>query len=491
MNRIIIKSLVFTLSLLTATGVMAQQKLIKVSQAIKVNSDVNINLNTSHCNIVFDTWKKDVVEIEAYIEGEQLSEEELDDALKSWKIDIDATTDKVTIGTQGRGTNVWVYRTDTHGDGEAVEAVIKELKYELAEIPEIDFDVHVEVPEVPEIPEIPELPPLPPLPEGVGAVTFDYNAYKKEGEKYLEAYSKKFEEAYGEAFAKKMQAWSETFEERWNEEEFNKKMEEWGERYAENMEAHQERIIAHEARNQVHKERAEAIKTQVKRRQEELKHHQKERVILLKEREKRIEELVHGKAHGKVKKTIKIKMPKGTKLKVDVKHGEIEFAANIDNLRADLAYTKFKAQSIDGSLTSINASYSPVYVSTWHVGQLNLKYVKKAQIDYANHLVLNATSSNVDVNHLLKSAVIDGTIGDLKILNIDDKFSSLNMILQNSDVVINLPDVDCNVQYNGTKSRFSHPKKSPNEQVSNFSTGNLASGKSIVVNAKYSTVTMQ
>ncbi|MCG1037927.1 hypothetical protein KI686_16135, partial [Polaribacter sp. DS7-9] len=107
-------------------------------------------------------------------------------------------------------TNVWVYRTDTHGDGEAVEAVIKELKYELAEIPEIDFDVHVEVPEVPEIPEVPELPPLPPLPEGVGAVTFDYNAYKKEGEKYLEAYSKKFEEAYGEAFAKKMQAWSET-----------------------------------------------------------------------------------------------------------------------------------------------------------------------------------------------------------------------------------------------------------------------------------------
>ena len=49
-----------------------------MSQTIKVDKEVTIDLNTSYCNIVFDTWNKNVVEIEAYIEGEKLSKEELE-----------------------------------------------------------------------------------------------------------------------------------------------------------------------------------------------------------------------------------------------------------------------------------------------------------------------------------------------------------------------------------------------------------------------------
>ena len=126
-------------------------------------------------------------------------------------------------------------------------------------------------------------------------------------------------------------------------------------------------------------------------------------------------------------------MPKKAKLKVDVRHGEIEFAANVENLEANLAYTKFKAQRIDGSLTSINASYSPVHVVDWNLGELNLNYVKNAELNNVKHLVLNAISSNVDVNKLSGSAVIDGNIGNLTIAAIDGSFTNLNVLLQYYD----------------------------------------------------------
>jgi hypothetical protein len=51
--------------------------------------------------------------------------------------------------------------------------------------------------------------------------------------------------------------------------------------------------------------------------------------------------------------------------------------------------------------------------------------------------------------------------------------------------------VEYNLQYKGNKSRLSHPKKSNKENVSSFSTGNLSSPKKIIVNAKYSNITMQ
>ena len=65
------------------------------------------------------------------------------------------------------------------------------------------------------------------------------------------------------------------------------------------------------------------------------------------------------------------------------------------------------------------------------------------------------------------------------------------MILQNNDALIALPNVDYNLQYKGTRSHLKHPKQTENDYVSNFSAGNLESGKNIVSNAKYSNVTMK
>ena len=501
MNRIIIKLQVLILSFLLTGSITAQQKLTKVSQSINVNKDVKVNLNTSNCNVIFDTWNKNVIEIEAYIEGEQLSNEELQDALKSWGIDIDASTNSVSIKTTGHSKNVWVFNTDYHGDSAAAHAIIEELQFELADVHDLDLDLQIQIAEMPELPPMTPLPPmpeLPELPEGIHKIKFDYEAYKKDGDKYLEIYSKQFDEEFGEEFAEKMEAWGEKFGEQWSEnyeaqievwaekfkdkygDEYENKMKAWGERYAERAEQQVTRMEAHAERME---DRAYAL--------EENKMHMKERERLMKERQKKIKKMVHGKSNSKVKKTIKIKLPKSSKLKIDVRHGEIEFASNIDNLQADLAYTKLKAHSINGSLTSINASYSPINVAYWNLGELNLNYVENVKLENVSHLVLNATSSNINIGNLLHSAVIDGNIGDLKIMRIDDKFNNLNIILQNSNAVISLPKAAHNLTYKGTHSRFKHPEKTTKESTSNFTSGSTTSGKSVVVNAKYSNVKLQ
>ena len=485
MNKSIIKIKLFTLSFLIVGSVFAQQKLTKVSQAIKVNKDVTIDLNTSYTNIIFDTWNKGIVEIEAYIEGESLSKEALNKALKSWKVDIDASVNHVSIFTKSNEAHVWAY-TNNHGDNDVIHAVLDELKFVIADVPDIDF--HFEIPEIPEMPEAPQMPELPELPEGVDNIQFDYEAYKKDGEKYLEAYTQKFESTFGKDYGAKMEAWGEKFGKEWGE-KYGKQIEAWGERFAKQMEKRaelserQRELIAvqHEKQARIHEEIAKNHEK-----------HAKEREKLANKRRVLVEEMVNRESgNSKIKKTIKIKIPKGAKLKVNVRHGELEFASNIDDLKADLSYTKFTAYSINGSSTSINASYSPIHINHWNLGELNLKYVEKADLENVKNLVLTSNSSNVTIGNLSGNAIIDGSIGDLRILKIDDTFTNLNIMIQNSDAVIILPRVDYNLQYKGTRSHFLHPKNVSKENVSSFSNNNLESNKTIVVNAKYSNVEMK
>lgn len=513
MNKTIIKIKLFILSFLIVSSISAQEKMTKLSQSIKVDKDVTIDLNTSYANIVFDTWNKNTVEIEAYVEGEGMSNEELKKALEAWHVDVDASSSHVSIKTTGHRYNVWKHY-DNHSDGHDhnVEIIMEELKHQLADIPDFNFDYNFNF-EMPELPEMPEMPELPELPEGINKIHFDYEAYKKDGDAYLKEYTQKFESTFGEDYAKKMEEWGKKFGEEWGEkygkdmeewakkfdsewgEKFGKQMEEWGKRFAERMERKAERVEQQRERIEQQRERvARAHERQAKAREEvKVKREKiiKKREDLAKKRRVLVERIVDHESHSKVKKTIIIKMPKNSKLKVNVRHGELEFASTIDNLKADLSHTKFTAHSINGSSTSVNASYSPVYVEHWNLGELNLKYVEKAELNTVNNMVLNSNSSNITIDDLQGNAIIDGSIGDLKILKIDDTFTNLNIIIQNSDAVIVLPKVNHNLQYKGDRSHFSHPKNTSNEHVSSFSNNNLSSNKTIVVNAKYSNVSMQ
>ena len=514
-------------------GAMAQQKLNKISKSIKVTKDVTIDLNTSHVQIEIDTWNKDVLEIEAYIESKKLSGDELKEALEDWGITVDGSGDYVTISSKGNsGTwediNVEGFEFNYNFDA------LKDLELELANLPEMP-----EMPEMPvlpamnlpEMPEMPKMPELPELPEGIHTINFDTEKYKKDGEKYLEKWSQEYEakygkeykekmkvwakefakvdfdayevemEKWGEEFGKKfgkdyevkMEAWSKKFEEGWGK-DFEKRMEEWESKHGEELEKRAEELERRLEEREKHQEerekhQEERIEAQVQR-QEAMVRRLEERQRAHEHRRDNIERSIENRSSN-VKRVIKIKMPKKAKLKMNVRHGELKFSSVINNLKADISHSTLVANHIDGSETSINVSYSPVLITTWSQGELKLNYVDEAEITNVQHMLLSSNSSNINIDNFSGNAVIDGSFGDLSIQNILDSFNNLNIILENSDALVSLPKTSHNFQYKGSRTRFSHPDKTTSENVSTFSNNNLGSNKTIVLNAKFSNIVMQ
>ncbi|WP_299116080.1 hypothetical protein [uncultured Winogradskyella sp.] len=533
---------VLVLCLLTTFG-YAQKKLSKTSQSIKVNKDVVIDLNTSYVEIEIDTWNKDIVEVEAYIESDKLSEEELERALKAWNLKVDGSNDNVVISSRG-GRTVGILGEEDYAN------VLRDLEFELAEMPEIpevvvmpSIPMMSEFPEMPEMPEMPEFPELPELPEGIKSISFDYDKYQKEGEKYLAEWSKKYEKEGGEELQKSMEKWAKKFAEsgyqekmaKWGEEygkrfegkwakdmekwgeEFGEKyakdMEKWGEEFgekfgkewAEKMEAWGERFgekyakemeKRSEAMAKRHEKMAER-EARIAERHAERVHELAKREVEMQERKnamrnKREAMLVRRLESGsnsKVKKVIKIKIPKKAKLKTNIRHGELKLSSVIYNLKGDISHAFLVAEHIDGSETSINVSYSPVVINIWDLGTLNLNYVDKAQIKSAKNLVLNSKSSNINIENLTDTGIIDGSFGDLTISNLTESFKNLNLVLENSDALVNLPkNIDYSMYFKGSRSKLNN-KVTEQKTIRNYPDGQ-SSSRNIIVNARFSNLIM-
>jgi len=507
--------------------VTAQQKLTKLSEKIDVTKDVNIDLNTSYVQIEIDTWNKNTLEIEAYIEGEKLSKEELQEALKAWDLKVEGSGDYVKISSEGSPTS-WNNLHELNLNLEDLNLDLESLKHlenlhiEFAEMPEMP-----EMPELPEMPEIarlktekmPKMPKLPKLPKGVKNVSFDTEAYEKDGEAYLNKWSEEFEEKnqekmkawgremakvdfssyekemekwgerFGKEYGEKMEAWGKEFELRFDD-KWSEKMEAWEEKYGKEMEEHahiiEQRVEAREkSREKSREARLEAmekrLEVRAEAREKRLEAHEKHRSA-------NHSRSLHLKSNN-VKRTIKIKMPKKAKLKMNVRHGELKMSSVINNLKADISHGILVANHIDGSETSINVSYSPIDITTWSLGELNIKYVEDAHIQTVGSLVLNSISSDIVLSNLVNNAIIDGSFGDLTIANIADSFSNLNIILENSEALLALPKNDYSFYFKGNRSKLNNVMTNK-KTIENYPSGKN-SVKSIVLNAKYSDIILK
>src|SRR5690606_32668590 len=93
------RSTAFLLLLLMGTLSYSQHRRV---ESFNVADDVEVTVNTSYTNIIFETWNKNKVEVEAYIEGEKLSEKERQEAMKNWDLDINGNSKKVNISSNAR-----------------------------------------------------------------------------------------------------------------------------------------------------------------------------------------------------------------------------------------------------------------------------------------------------------------------------------------------------------------------------------------------------
>lgn len=461
-------------------GAVGQSKSKTFNETFSVSKEAVLDVNTSHTDIEFETWSKDEIEIEATIEIEGATEEEAAQYFEGSGFEILGNSKKVTISTNGNNNS---FRSHLLSD-------LQNFHIEIPEFPQVqafDFDFEFE--------DLIEMPALPISPK----TAFDHKAFKKDGEKYLKKWQKEFQDSFDEEHIEELERWSERMEER--QEKMVKKRAEMIEKRSEMREKRDEK--REERQEKMAEAREKRMELQLERRAKN--DDDESRVIII--NGDRISTKVNGgpsifysSSNGsnnnyKVKKTIKVKMPKGMKIKMDVRHGEVKLAENTKNLNAILSHASLWASTIDGDQTTISASYSPVSVQNWNYGQLNAKYSDNVALKEVLHLRLDATSSDVTIDNLVNTAFIQNAFGPLLIKSVDSSFSEIDIALQNAELSFKTPGVPFTIYVNGTSSDISMPENITLEQTKNHNTTiqkgyfkNKNADSAITINSKHSDV---
>ncbi|MFS4456269.1 hypothetical protein [Maribacter sp. 2304DJ31-5] len=484
MNRLqqtVSRQLIIVLGFFTiSSGIHAQKQSKTFKESFNVGADAVLDINTSYADIEFETWDKGVVEILTIIELEGATKKEAGDYFENEPIKILGNSKKIAVTSRS-------HKIGFFGNQDF----------------DFDFDdLHIEIPEVaPFVVEIPEIAPFPeimempvmPLMEGF---QFDYGEYKKDGEKYMKKWQKNFEKNFNKKHQKKLEEWAEKMEKRAKEmenrmeEREHKRMKiiEKREALAANREA--KRIEQREKIKEAHKVRKAA--------------RERARVIVL-DRDDRDDapNVFYFSSDGehknfKIKKTIKIKMPKSTRIKMNVRHGEVKLAEDTRNLNATLSHSSLWGTVIDGNETNVLASYSPLIVQKWNNGLLKANYSKSISLAEVLNLRLQATSSDVTIDKLVKNAYIKNDFGPLRIVGIDKDFEEVDISLKNAELEFPLPSSATTIYVKGTSSKLSTPA---NLKLSQTKNGNTVihrgfhlrndNKRSIMINAQYSDVVVQ
>ncbi|MFD1095207.1 hypothetical protein [Salegentibacter chungangensis] len=450
---------ILVLLLCCTAGVFAQTK--KLSKTYKTNNEVTLSIDAKHTNVIIENWDRNEVAIEAYLNSGSKDKEEVKALLDNWKLETTGNPNRVSI-TSGGGMT-WNANMD-----------LSSLEGPLSKLPEIINPLMENL--GPLLENIAQNPLPPEFHENMKELKFDYEAYQEEGDKYLERYEKNIDKKFGKDFEKAMEKWAEKFEEdseKWEknmesqmagwEAKFEADMEKWGEDFGKSMEKW-----------------AESFEKQMEAEYGD----EKNNVIIINE-----------KGGASAKKTIKVKVPSNTSYKLNVRHGGVKFTGKASNLDASLSHSSLTADRVGGKKTVVKASYSPVRVKHWDYGVLDAAYVKTCNLDRVISIKLNSTSSDVVIKELVETGFLSGNFGKLEVQQLSPGFDNLDVNLENSDLILSLPNAAFNFSYNGTQSKIKYPKslslKSSksydNETLNGFNKSKGGNGN-VSINASFSEV---
>lgn len=493
---------------------LAQEKTTKITERYDTNEDINLLVDAQNTDVVFEDWNKDEVQIEAILETEGLSEEQIEQLNNAWRLDIQGNSNSIRINSLGN-TGIGLPLNDLSGGG--LESIVSSSMAMLEPMMQ-----NMLAPMMQSL-QGGELPPK--YYEKIDHVKFDYDAYRREGEQYLNAYKKKIQSSFGKDYKEVLAKW-----EKENTQKLKKTQENiaksiigipkspFGPRLNFNTNAFQKdkngyiAILNSNLHTNVSVKEVDVWMEEVRRWSEEFKaslgqnienwgtkmgaslqgnmdalgenmgqamEQWSEQMQQLAQAEntnfsKTVTKDVNGNVigtqvrfssgmimptaiTGNIKRTILIRMPKEAKLNLDIRYGNIKISEAKD-ARVNLSHGGFNAKTIDGDRTYLTIAYSPIDVERWNYGTLQTNYVKSCVINNAENIKLDARASNVTINELGESAVIRGSFGQLTIPKVDKNFKSINISLENSELVLNLPDAAYNFSYNGTRSSLNYPK---------------------------------
>ncbi len=456
------------LALFCAGVTMAQTT--KLDKTYKTNKDVTVNIDARHTQVTVEYWDRNEVQVSAFLEGGE--KDNVKQALAAWNLNVDANASEVRITSMG-------------APGHPGDFNMASIQAPLAKLPEMIAPLTEMI--GPMLQSFTEQPLPPEFFASMSEIKFDYQEYQKDGEKYLEKFEQKMEKNFGKDFEEAMEKWAANFEkdsalrkrqekemEAWSK-NFEKDMEAWGEQFGKDMEKWGEEFG----------KEMEAWAANIEKEAEAKSGNGKNKVIIIKD-------------GNSAKKVLRVKMPKSAQLKLDVRYGEVKLAGNTNNLRGNISHSKFSAAGIGGKNTNLKISYTPVAVKTWNYGVLNASYIQDLKIDKAMSLKLDSNSSDVHIGELTETGILAGSFGELKIDKVAPGFKNLDITLENSDLVLDLPESSFNISYNGTNSEVDYPKglklsnssSYDNQKLKGYN-GTQNSGGAINIHAKFSDVLLK
>lgn len=485
-TQIVFKAFLILGMLFTGTEIRSQETRTYREQ-FKAGPDVIVEVNTSYADIEFETWSKNEVEVEAVITLEGASAEEANAFFDRPRVEILGNSSKVSIRTGGSGNNALFADSDMDfGD--------MDFNFEMPDMPPMP-DMPELAPMVEEIiasiPEIVSMPPVPPMPNA----GFDYEAFKRDGDKYIKKWQKQYEKEFDEEYREEFEAWGKEMEVR--------------------AKVMAERIEAREAAREAMSEQRDQQREELQEQREEVREQQEAMREQMKEvREQARAAQQQAREHARnsrtfymrgpdrnqnfsIQKTIKIKIPKGARLKMNVRYGEVKLADNALNTRANLSYSSLLATTIDGRDTDIEVRYSPVTVERWNGGRLLTEYSDGVRLTEVGELKLVSRSSVVTIDRILEKAVIDSKMGALLIGGVAEDFKEMDVSVQYGELSFNLPRSAYEIEVRNDRSDFLYPEfirwDQPQGERPVVRTGfsqQKDSGRSILINTAYSDVAL-
>ncbi len=466
----------------------AQNTYTKQTEEYAVSENVSVNLNLRHTQLEVETWNKDEVQLEAYLSAEDIEEATLKEMTKNWKLEVLGNSNTIKIHSKvsiapplprfapPRNQAAAVDLQSLNAD--FIAPMLEDLKPMLENMPSID------------------------LPSGymenLSVLKFDYDAFKKEGQTYLQNYEEQIKNNFGKGFEEAMQEWRNNLER--HAEMQTKRLQERFERNEEQNARFKQRQEEHAARWDAFAQRMEEM---AGRMQEDNGGNYSKTVTTGPNGSKAVK-IVYSNSSSNIKKPsgvayiLRLKVPKDTQLLLNSRYGKVNLPDAITNLKAQISYADFTAEKLKGENTELRIAYSPVKIKHWEYGKLWVDYVKDASIQNVKSIQLQAKGSNFFIEKLEETGLIQGSFGSFKIGEIAKDFKQLHIELASSDAVVKLPETAFNFNYNGKQSAISYPKNLNPQVTDNYGTkvingfkNSRNTNKNVQIIAKYSNVSFK
>ncbi len=480
-----IKIIFSVLLLFFFTEIKAQNTYTKQTEEYTVNEDVSVNLDLRHTQLEIETWNRDEVELEAYLSAEDIPEATLKEMAENWQLEVLGNSNTVKIRSKvsiapplprfapPRNQAAAIDLQSLNAD--FIAPMLEDLKPMLEKMPSID------------------------LPSGfmddLSVLKFDYDAFKKEGQAYLQNYEEQIKNNFGKDFEEAMQEWGKKLEEQ---------AEIQRERFQQLQEKNKEQTANLKQRQEEHAARWEAFAEHMEEmagRLSEQEGGNYSKTVTTGPNGSKSVKIVYSNSTSTAKKpsgvayVLRLKVPKNAQLLLNSRYGKVNLTHAVNNLKAQISYADFTAEDLKGKETELRVAYSPINIRNWEYGKLWVDYVKDAVIQNVKSIQLQAKGSNFLIENLEETGLIQGSFGSFKIDKIAKNFKQLHIELASSDAVVKLPETAFSFNYNGEQSAISYPKNLNSQVTDNYGTkvingfkNSRDTNKNVQVIAKYSNV---